>query len=171
MNTLNTFILQHQGKVISPHLVTIREYGRWLQEYYGSHIAKLELYLRCKLEDGTIGLQYHPGTKLGKWFDKQNFTDPELRSWYIFNATPSFKRLRTYKLAEFKDTIPLSITDKQGRKMLRVYTVKQLDFYIRNNIDPSFNIASCIEEPKLVKVRNLSELQIPEKVNRRKSLF
>ena len=170
MDTLNTFVLQYNGEIISPQLITIREYGNWLKQFYGEDIARLELYLKAK-QDGQLVLEYHPGTKIGNWFDKRVFYNSKYKSWYILDKTPVLQRLKQLKLAEHRDVIPSGVWSENGRRMLRVYTVDQIDIYIRNNIDWSFDIRPYIDIPKLIKCKDLSYIISPGTVEKRKSLF
>ena len=143
-NSLNTFVLISKDDIVSPQLVTIREYGRWLQEVYDEYVCNYELYLRAKGSGDTV-LQYHPGTKIGQYFDKNTFHDGKYESWFILKESSVINKLKKAGLAELKDTVPSSVTDEKHRQMLRVYTTDQIELYVRTNIDKSFNIRDYIE--------------------------
>lgn len=169
---MDTFVLVNGGKVISPRLVTIREYGRWFEETFDQYTSEMELYMKAKKGKETV-LESHPGTKIGKFFDKLKTSNPMLLSWYVSQDSPMMKRLVKYKMAELRDAIPISVSDTEHRNMIRVYTIEQIEFYIRSNIDSKFSIAPYIHTSKKVSVTDsdISKLIKPEITNKRSTLF
>lgn len=168
---LSTFQLVCGNKVLSPVLTTTRQYGEWMEKVFDPAICQLELYLHSKKQDGEDVLEIHPGTKIGDWFGRKKPTGTNMQSWFILQDSPMMKSLKRYKLAEYRDAVPISVTDKEGRRMIRCYTMEQLQLYIRSVIDPSFKL--LFATPKQIKVRenDLSKLIMPEIQKERKRLF
>ena len=69
MDKIQTFVLVHDNEVISPALVTIREYGRWFEETFDEYTSQMELYMKSVKKGGESVLEWHPGTRIGKYFD------------------------------------------------------------------------------------------------------
>lgn len=170
MGVLDTFVLVRKQEIISPKLVTTREYGRWFEETFGSDVAQQELYMKTRKGDKVV-LQSHPGTRIGNFFDKTSVKSSKLKSWFILQDSPMMERLVKYKMAEQRDAIPISVNDEQHRNMIRVYTVQQIEFYIRSVIDKHFAISPYISQSKQVCVNdsNMNKLIIPEMGNHKKS--
>lgn len=168
---LQTFVIVSDNKVISPVLTTTREYGRFLEDTFDSSICRLELYMVSKKSDGETVLESHPGTKIGSWFDKNKFFQNSLQSWFIYQDSTMMDKIRKYKLAEYRDAIPISVNDEKGRRMLRCYTVDQIDLYIRSNIDKLFKLE--YDKPKQIKIResDFNKMIIPQIKQERKRLF
>ena len=171
INKLNTFVFTKGNKIISPVLTTIREYGKFLEHEYDEYTCNYELYIKANKSGGKV-LEFHPGTKIGKFFDKQSFHNSDYYSWFIYQDSSMMDKLRKFKMAEYRDAIPISVTDEQGRRMLRVYTLKQIELYIKTNIDKDFGISDKYLEPKKIALRpkDMDKLIIP-KVKTRRSLL
>lgn len=170
---LDTFVFVSDNKVISSTMTTTREYGRWLEELFDSSICQLELYCKSKKKTGESVLEMHPGTRIGEWFGKQNFTSGNLQSWYLYQDSTMMDKLKKMKLAEYRDAIPISVNDEQGRRMLRVYTIEQIELYVKSNIDKNFSIAGLYSPPKQIKIResDFNKMVIPQIKQQRKRLF
>ena len=170
---LSTFRLVNRDRVVSPILTTIRMYAKWLENIYDEYTVQEELYLHATKKDGTRVLEWHPGTKIGHWFDVKEPKGNEYRSWYILQDSPMMDRLVYLKQAEYKDSIPISVNDEEGRRMLRVYTVNQIELYIRSNMDKNFSINRYIGESKQVRVKDsdMDKLIIPQIKSSRGKLF
>ena len=168
---LTTFQLVYKDKVISPTLTTIREYGSWFEDTFDKYTAQLELYMKSKKKDGESVLEWHPGTRIGDWFDKTEVKSNNFKSWYIYQDSDVMQRLVKLKLAEQKDAIPISVNDVKGRKLLRVYTIDQIELYIRSTINKSFDIHEFISTPKQVVVTDMSKLIKTEVSNQKRKLF
>lgn len=152
---LSTFQLVNANTIISPLLITTRDYGVWLEDVFGEYIAKQELYMKSTKTDGRNVLEWHPGTRIGKWFDTNKNT---ARCWYIMKDSPILDRLDKYGLLQAQK--PQSIPGNKDVKALRLYTAEQIELYIKTCIDKTFNIASYISEPKQIKVRDTEMLDV-----------
>ena len=170
---LGTFQLVFEDRVISPILTTTREYGVWMEKTFDPAICQMELYLHSKKQGGEDVLEMHPGTKIGDWFNKKKFSKEELQSWYIYQDSTMMEKLRRFRLAELRDAIPISVNDKEGRRMIRCYSMEQLELYIQSNIDKNFHIMNNFAIPKQVKIResDFNKLIKPTAVKERKRLF
>ena len=84
-----------------------------------------------------------------------------------------FDRLVKLQLAEQQDAVPISVNDKQHRNMIRVYTVKQIELYIRTVLDKNFSMSQYVGTPKQIKVRDvdLDKLIMPKVENKQRRLF
>ena len=150
-DNIDSFVLVNKDRIISPVLVTIRSYGSWFEKTFDKYTAQMELYMKAKTKDGETVLEYHPGTRIGKWFDSNNFSSPELYSWLILQDSNIMYKLVKYKLAEQKDAIPISVNDVDRRRMIRVYTKEQIELYIKTLMhDKNFELP--INVPKQIKV-------------------
>lgn len=138
---LKTFVLVDKNKVTSPALVTIRCYGEWMKEVFDEYTVKSELYMKSKEANlNGSSLQWHPGTRIGEWFDHNTFNGNNMQSWYVEKDSYAIERLVKMGLADRKDVA-------QVKNKLRLYTVKQIEVYIRSNIDKSFSMARYVQEP------------------------
>ena len=172
-NYLSTFVLVNQDKVIGPVLTTIREYGTWFERTFDEYTAQQELYMKSRKQTGESVLEWHPGTRIGKWFDTQDLNDEQYKSWFILQDSTMMDRLVKLKLAEYKDAIPISVNDVDNRRMIRVYTVPQIELYIRNLIDKNFSINEYISTSKQIKVKDsdFGKLIMPKVNIQKKRLF
>ena len=168
---LNTFQLVDKNRVISPILVTTREYGNWLETVFDSSICNMELYLSTVKEDGKRVLEKHPGTRIGDYFNKTQLTGSEYKSWFILEGSKCIDRLVKLKLAEKKDIIPTSVYDEKKRRMLRCYTINQIDLYIKTKIDRNFSIGEYLGTPKQVKVDDMQYIITQKIQKKKKKLF
>ena len=167
---LETFVIVSDNEVISPILTTTREYGRWLEEIFDSSICQLELYLKSKKKTGESVLEFHPGTKIGEWFTRQRFEQRNLQSWFIEQDSTMMDKIRKYKLAEYRDTVPVP---GNNVRMLRCYTVEQVEIYVKSNIDRSFKINNLISQPRQIRIRkgDFDKMIMPVVKPARKKLF
>jgi len=170
---LSTFQLVNNDKIISPVLTTIREYGNWFESTFDKYTAQQELYMKSKKKTGESVLEWHPGTRIGHWFDNSLIDSPDYKSWFILQESSMMDRLVKLKLAEQKDAIPISVNDIKNRKMIRVYTVQQIELYLKNIIDRNFKIADYIFTPKQIKVKDtdMDRLIMPKQTVQRRKLF
>lgn len=170
---IDSFVLVNKNEIISPILITIRSYGSWFEKTYDPYTTHMELYMKSKTKEGESVLEYHPGTKIGKYFDSNNFDSPELHSWFIMQDSNIMNRLTKSKLAEQKDAIPISVNDPEKRRMLRVYTKQQIELYLRTLLkDSQFQLP--ITNAKQIKVveSDMDKIIKPEyKKAARKKLF
>ena len=152
---LDTFQLVHNDKVISPIMTTTRKYGDWFEDTFDNYTAQMELYMKSRKKSGESLLERHPGTRIGAWFDSTKVNSNEYKSWFIMQDSPMFDRLVKLRLAEQQDAVPISVKDKQHRNMIRVYTVKQIELYIRTVLDKNFSLSQYVGTPKQIKVRDV----------------
>lgn len=173
MGNIQTFVLVHKDRVISPILITIREYGTWFESVFDKYTSQMELYMHSVKKDGQSLLEWHPGTRIGNWFDKNKVSSEKLKCWFILQDSTMMEKLRKYKMAEYRDAIPISVNDKKGKRMLRVYTANQIELYIRQQIDKNFKIAEFLQTPKQIKIRDsdFGKLIMPKVESKRKRLF
>ena len=171
-NYLDTFVLVNKDRVISPVLTTTREYGNWLEKVFDSSICNMELYMKSA-KAGDTTLEKHPGTRLGDFYKKTPVSSDRLHSWFAMQHSAVMDRLVKLKLAEYKDAIPIGVNDKEGRRMIRLYTIEQIELYIQMRIDKSFHIDKYLTVPKQVKISDgdVAELIKPEVNTARKKLF
>ena len=166
-NALRTFVLVHDNKVISPMLVTVREYANWLENTFDSSISQMELYLYSK--KGTEAVkEWHPGTKIGRFFDMQHFGKPELNNWYLTSESKGVAQLVKHNFAIIKDCRKVA-----GANRLRLYTVAQIDVYVKTSIDRTFDIGCHLLDPiKIVlSEEDMSTILKPAKRETKKKLF
>lgn len=170
MSYIDTFQLVNNDKTISPVLITIRSYGNWFESTFDKYTSQTELYMKSKKKTGESLLEWHPGTRIGHYFDNNSFSSGKYKSWFILQDSPMIDRLVKLKLAEYKDAIPIC---KDGQRMLRVYTVDQIQIYIKTLIDRNFDISTYLSAPKQIKVRDcdMDKVIMPEVSTSRKSLF
>lgn len=168
---LDTFVIVHNNKIISPVLTTTREYGRYLEELFDQSICQLELYMKSIKEGGERVLEFHPGSRIGHWYDKNKFQQKNLQSWFLYQDSTMMDKICKHKLAEYKDAIPIAVNDEKGRRMLRCYTVDQIELYVKSNIDKSFKIE--YSDPKQIKIRDtdFEKMIIPQIKQGRRRLF
>ena len=79
--------------------------------------------------------------------------------------------LQKLKMAEQRDAIPIAVN--KGQKMLRVYTVDQIQLYIKAVLDKNFNISKYLGTPKQIKVKDtdLDKLIMPKLDMQKRRLF
>ena len=173
--SLRTFVFVHNNTVISPALTTIRDYGRWFEDTFDEYTAAAELYMSSVKKNGERVLESHPGTKIGSFFDKTTIVNnSSLISWYVMKDSEPIKKIMKLGMAEARDTIPVSINFDEKRQMIRLYTVDQIEFYIRSTMDTKFLISSYCLPPKQIKVTDagMEKIIFPKlRQKRTKSLF
>lgn len=171
---LDTFVLVDKNNVVvSPLLTTTRVYGNWLESIFDSSVCGLSLYMKSIKRDGERTLEKHPGTRIGVFFDTKEFNSEKLKSWFIPQESAVMDRLVKLKFAEKKDAIPISVNDKEGRRMIRLYSTEQVELYVKMTLDKSFKIADYVPIPKQVKVNDseLQEIIKPEISKAKRRLF
>lgn len=171
-NKLITVVFTSGDKIISPPLVTAREYGRWLEVVYDEYICNYELYLKSKL-GGEEVLEKHPGTRIGQYFDNTTFNTNKYNSWYVCQQSTMMQKLNKMKLAEYRDIAPVLSGDRKGMRLLRLYSLDQISLYVRTKIDKSFNINDYFMTPKKISLRksDMKNIIIPEIKKSKKSLL
>ena len=58
-NIIQSFVLVHKDKIISPVLITTRSYGSWFENQYDNYTTQMELYMKAKTKTGETVLEYH----------------------------------------------------------------------------------------------------------------
>lgn len=169
---LTTFVFTSGDRAISPSLVTVREYARWLETAYDEYTCNYELYLKATAGDTKV-LEFHPGTRLGQYFDSTKFSSNKYDSWYIYQESVMMEKLIRMGLASYKDVAPILSGQRKGLKLLRLYSVDQINLYVQTKIDRTFNIGTYLVQPKKIAVRkkDLSYIIMPEVKKSRKSLL
>lgn len=135
---IRTFVLVYENKIISPPLVTIREYANWMEKYFDEYTCHLTLYINANKGGGTAA-EWHPGTRIGQFFDHNRFSSSELCSWFIPNNMKAMEQLEQHNFAV-----------KRDGKMLRLYTIKQVELYLKNTVDDTFTFGNNIVPPKQI---------------------
>lgn len=151
-NIIQSFVLVNKEEIISPVLITTRSYGSWFEKQYDNYTTQMELYMKAKTKDGNVVLEYHPGTRIGKWFDSNELSSQDLHCWYILQDSNIMHRVVKYKLAEQKDAVPTTVKDIKSR-MLRVYTKQQIELYLKTMFHTDIELP--IGTPKQIKITNL----------------
>lgn len=164
MAKLRTFVLVYEDKVISPMLTTVREYANWMESTFDETICQMHLYLNSKKANGQIVSEWHPGTRIGYFFDRHKFNKPESYSWFIPIKYKAMKQLVQHKFAEVKDKSNTS-------QNLRLYTVEQVRLYVANEIDKDLTV-EVLEPQQLVLSRaDMTELEKPAQTTNKRKLF
>lgn len=165
---LDTFVIVNDNKIISPNLVTVRCYGKWFEEEFDKYTVNLELYMKSVKKGGQSVLEWHPGTRIGEWFNKTKVNSSQLKCWYIPQHSKVMDKLVQHNYAETRDTC---LINKQP--YLRVYTVDQILLYIKTNIAKGFHLDSFIQSPLQIKVSDseLNNIKIPAMVQKQKTLL
>lgn len=156
-NELRTFVLAKGGNTVSPLLVTVRDYAAWMEGYYDPFTCQLHLYL---INKNNVA-EWHPGTQIGKYFSSLVTNNPELKSWYIHKDSEAMEKLIRHNLATIKDC--------RGSK-LRVFTVSQIEQYIKANIDPVFKLSNMLMNPQQISIKDMNGIESPN-FKTKKKLF
>lgn len=169
---LSTLIFVQGDRVLSPPLVTVREYGKWLESTYDEYTCNYELYLKSNVAGEKV-LEFHPGTRIGKYFDSTSFSTNKYDSWYVYQESQIMEKIVRLKFARYNDIASTLSGDKKGLKLLRLYSTDQIELYVRTKIDRNFQIGDKFLEPKKIVVRkcDLKDIIMPEIKRSRKSLF
>lgn len=168
---LNTFQLVHNGKVISPILVTTREWGEWFERVYDRYTINEHLYTKAKLGEQSL-LERHPGTRIGRFFDSGMFAQTDLGSVYILWQSNIVDKLLSIRMLRGNDNCSISI-HAEKKTVVRLLTARQVEVYIQSNIDRNFNISRYIGPSKSVVVKDsdLEKIIKSQKMKSRVGLF
>lgn len=169
---LTTFVFTSGDRAVSPPLVTVREYARWLESAFDEYTCNYELYLRATVGDMKV-LEFHPGTRIGQYFDTTHFNSDKYNSWYIYQESTMMAKLVKMKLASYKDIAPILSGHRKGLKLLRLYSIDQVELYVRTKIDRCFNINNFLISSKKISVRksDFKNMIMPEVKTEKKSLL
>ena len=164
MAKLRTFVLVYEDKVISPMLTTVREYANWMEGTFDETICQMHLYLNSKKANGQIVSEWHPGTRIGYFFDKHEFNKPESHSWFIPVEYKAMKQLVQHNFAVVKDRSSTS-------QNLRLYTVDQIQLYVTNEIDKDFKVEALEPQQLVLSKADMNELEKPAQSTKKRKLF
>ena len=134
---LKTFTISKGNKKVTDRLVTSSEFGRWMMAYFSPNVYQELLFV-----NGKEGPTYHPGTKLGIWFDKQGnrFISEKHYSIYIPTDTETYARLKEKGIVQPKDT-STNCKVAGNKKVVRCFTLEQiqlfLDSFVNFNEEPN----------------------------------
>ena len=134
---LKTFTISKGDKKVTDRLVTSSEFGRWMMAYFSPNVYQELLFV-----NGKEGPTYHPGTKIGIWFDKQrNSLIPKNHySIYIPTDTETYARLKEKGIVQPKDT-STNCKVAGNKKVVRCFTLEQiqlfLDSFVNFNEEPN----------------------------------
>lgn len=163
---LSTFQLVNNGKVISPILVTTREWGKWFELVYDEYTINEHLYVKARRGEKSL-LERHPGTRIGRFFDSDMFTQNDLGSVYILWESNIVDKLISIRMLRGNDNCSISINGEK-KNLVRLLTAGQIEVYIQSNIDRNFNISAYIGTSKSVVVKD-SDLEKIVKFQKMKS--
>ena len=122
---LKTFEVYNKNGKLTEKLTTSRELGRFLQNVYKPEVIIPLLYVNSSKQ----GAEYHPGTKIGIFFDTNTFNRKDLHSVYIPVGSETYKQLVSTNLAEKRDIS--TISNKCGKtKCIRCFTLEQIQLFI-----------------------------------------
>ena len=125
MKKLNTFQVFHNGKELTPELVTARNFGRWFKEVFTEQVCRKWLYVSSSKK----GSEYHPGTKIGIYFDSNTFSSSKYNSWYIPKNSEAFAYLHKRHHAKFED-VSKRKKNKALVEYLRCFTIPQIELFV-----------------------------------------
>ena len=134
---LKTFTISKGNRKVTDRLVTSSEFGRWMMAYFSPNVYQQLLFV-----NGKEGPTYHPGTKIGIWFDKQgnSFIKRTHYSIYIPTDTETYARLKEKGIVQPKDT-STNCKVAGNKKVVRCFTLEQiqlfLDSFVNFNEEPN----------------------------------
>lgn len=169
---LQTFQLVVGNKPISDWLITTREYGRFMRKFYDERVCSYELF-KQESKKGEPLMVYHPGSKIGKFFDNQCVTQQKYMSTFFKQGCSVLDKLYDMELANPNDFNYISVNGSSREKLLRAYTPDAIELYIRTCIDRDFTINPVLMKPKQIKVLrgSLDKIIFPQCDKSRKSLL
>lgn len=129
MNRLKAFRVRYCGRELTPVLVTARSFGEWCQEVFSEQVCRKYLYVASKKK----GSEYHPGTRIGNYFDNNEFNDSVYNSLYLPKSCEVFKYLIGNKLAEYGDVCRYRKEEK-FKDCIRCFTVPQIRLFVQEMI-------------------------------------
>ena len=163
---LDCFVLIHNNEIISPMLTTTREYGAWFSSVFDNYTSGQRLFLKKRMNGGNSVLTSHPGTRIGDFFDSRKLDKYELKCWYLNGDSDLIKQLAWYMLADGNDCI-----SKDKKKLLRVYTLEQIEFYVQMTIDKKFKLGDMALKPKQIQVHDMADVTKPSCKSNKRRLF
>ena len=145
---LRTFSVRNKNGNVTDKLVTSSEFGRWMMSYFSPNVYQELLFTNDK-----EGPTYHPGNKIGTWFNKQGngFISKKHYSIYIPTDTETYTRLKEKGIVHAKD-ISTNCKAAGNKKVVRCFTLEQIQLFLDSFVD--FNIVHVKEH--LSKNTNIS---------------
>lgn len=129
MIRLNSFQVWCRGKELTPQLITARSFGEWCKKVFSEQVCRKYLYVASKKK----GSEYHPGTKIGNYFDNNKFKDSVYNSWYVPKESEAFQYLIKNRLAEYRDICRFRKEEK-FKHCLRCFTVPQIRLFVQEMV-------------------------------------
>lgn len=169
---LQTFQLVLGNKPVSGWLITTREYGRFMQNFYDERVCSYELY-KQESKDGEPLRVWHPGSRIGQFFDTQCITQQKYMSVFFKQGCPVLNKLYDMNIANPKDFNFISVNGECKEQLLRTYTPDAIELYIKSKVDKDFTIAPVLMNPIQIRVsRNaMNKIIFPKCDKSRKSLL
>lgn len=123
---LKTFTISRRNMKVTDRLVTSSEFGRWMMACFSPNVYQELLFTNDK--DGPT---YHPGNKIGTWFNKQgnSFTSEKYYSIYIPTDTETYVRLKEKGIVRPKDT-STNCKIAGNKKVVRCFTLEQIQLFL-----------------------------------------
>lgn len=123
---LKTFTISKGNKKVTDKLVTSSEFGRWMMAYFSPNVYQELLFTNDK-----EGPTYHPGNKIGTWFNKQgnSLLSQKYYSIYIPTDTETYARLKERGIVQPKDT-STNCKVAGNKKVVRCFTLEQIQLFL-----------------------------------------
>lgn len=123
---LRTFSVRNKNGRVTDKLVTSSEFGRWMMSYFSPNVYQELLFTNDK-----EGPTYHPGNKIGTWFNKQgnSFISKKYYSIYIPTDTETYARLKEKGIVQSKD-ISTNCKAAGNKKVVRCFTLDQIQLFL-----------------------------------------
>lgn len=136
---LKTFTISKRNMKVTDRLVTSSEFGRWMMACFSPNVYQELLFTNDK-DDPT----YHPGNKIGTWFNKQgsSFTSKKYYSIYIPTDTETYVRLKEKGIVRPKDT-STNCKVAGDKKVVRCFTLEQIQLFLDSFVN--FNADNIIK--------------------------
>lgn len=150
MVKLNTFQVRCGSRNLTPQLITARSFGNWFRSVFSENLCRKYLYVGSKKK----GSEYHPGSRIGQYFEANCFKLDELNSWYIPKDSEAFSQLVQKKLASLGDVAPVRKNSKLSG-YLRCFTLEQIELFIREVVKDSgieFELGDIATAPRIIRV-------------------
>lgn len=136
---LKTFTISKRNMKVTDRLVTSSEFGRWMMVCFSPNVYQELLFTNDK--DGPT---YHPGNKIGTWFNQQgnSFTSEKYYSIYIPTDTETYVRLKEKGIVRPKDT-STNCKIAGNKKVVRCFTLEQIQLFLDSFVN--FNADNIIK--------------------------
>lgn len=135
---LRTFIVSSRGVNLTPSLVTSSELGRWIKEIFTP-----EVYYDLLYHNDIKGKGYHPGSKIGNFFSKNNFSSSNLHSVYFPADTECVAKLLNLPIVSKKDFS--SVAKISAKRVIRCFTLEQVQLFLDTFVYEGKDLKNRIE--------------------------